>query len=224
MTTLPDRLSDGIIERAKLLNSTLVSDAMGCAGAMDYSIKSLTGIKRIVGTATTVIMKPGDNLYLHQAIYNTTEGYVIVADGKSHTKNAYLGELMAYAAKAMGVSGIIIDGCIRDKGVLETLDFPIFAKGFVSNGPFKDGPGEINVPISCGGVTVNPGDLVIGDEDGVVIVPKNKIQDVFEKAEKKLKYERERVNVINKFEKSKQSGEKLVSLEPSWLREKIKNL
>lgn len=74
------------------------------------------------------------------------------------------------------------------------------------------------------GVTVNPGDLVIGDEDGVVIVPKNKIQDVFEKAEKKLKYERERVNVINKFEKSKQSGEKLVSLEPSWLREKIKNL
>src|SRR5699024_10279636 len=113
-----------------------------------------------------VDLRPGDNLFLHQAIYLGSKGYVLVVDGKGHTKNAYLGDLMANTAKAMGIEGVVIDGLVRDKDELKELNFPIFSKGFIPNGPFKDGPGEVNNTISCGGTTVNPGDLIVGDING----------------------------------------------------------
>ncbi|MEW9674566.1 RraA family protein, partial [Ammoniphilus sp. 3BR4] len=169
-------------ERAKRLNTTLLTDALGCTGSMDYRIKPVAAGMKVVGTAMTVSLRPGDNLFLHQAIHSGKEGYVLVADGKGHTENAYLGELMAGAAKALGLEGIVIDGLVRDKEALTELNFPIFAKGFIPNGPLKDGPGELNAPISCGGVPVQPGDLIFGDEDGVIVVPREKIEEAIEKA------------------------------------------
>ncbi|MDV2885519.1 RraA family protein [Alkalihalophilus pseudofirmus] len=221
MNDLPLLISSEKIERAKKLNTTLLSDAMDCTGSMDYKIKPVTSTAKIVGTALTVSLRPGDNLFLHQAIHMGEEGYVIVADGKGHTQNAYLGELMAFAAKARGLEGIIIDGFVRDKEILNQLDFPIFATGFIPNGPFKDGPGHINIPISCGGVSVQAGDLIIGDEDGVVVVPRDQIEVRLLRAEEKLEYENKRVEVISKYEQSRKAGTPLGSIEPSWLKEKI---
>ncbi|GAB1773344.1 RraA family protein [Priestia megaterium] len=217
----PALLSEKVIKRAKRLNTTLLSDAMGCTGAMDYKIKPVAAGMRVIGTAMTVDMRPGDNLFLHQAIYSGQEGYVLVADGKGHTKNAYLGELMARAAKAIGLEGIVIDGLVRDKEALSELNLPIFAKGFIPNGPFKDGPGQFNQPISCGGVSIHPGDLILGDEDGVIVVPKDKIDNVFAKAEKKLAYEESRMEVIAEYEKNRKQGIIGATIEPSWLKEKM---
>jgi 4-hydroxy-4-methyl-2-oxoglutarate aldolase len=223
MTKIPEKLSDNITEKAKRFSSSLLSDAMERTGSMDYKIKPLTGKRQLVGTAFTVRLKPGDNLYLHQAIYSAQPGHVLVVDGKGNSENAYLGELMALAARERGITGIIIDGLIRDKGFLETMDFPIFAKGFIPNGPFKEGPGELNVTVSCGGTSVIPGDLVFGDEDGVVIVPHNKIEEVFTKAEKKLAYEKNRIEEINQIAKNKKDGIGPTELPPpSWLAEMIK--
>ncbi|WP_225229990.1 RraA family protein [Ureibacillus galli] len=216
-------LSKEIIERAKKLNTTLISDALGCTGSMDYKVKPVSSGMKVVGTALTVDMRAGDNLFLHQGIYCGGEGFVLVADGKGHTENAYLGELMAKAAKAIGIEGIVIDGLVRDKESLIEIGLPIFAKGFIPNGPFKDGPGAINIPISCAGVTVFPGDLIVGDDDGVVVVSKEKIEQVLEKAEAKFKYEEKRLQTIVSYEENRKVGNTdKFSIAPVWLGEKMR--
>lgn len=216
-------LTNAIIERAKSLNSTLISDAMGCNGSMDYKVKPVKVGMKVVGTALTIDLRAGDNLFLHQGIYCGGEGYVLVADGKGHTSSAYLGELMASAAKAMGIEGIVIDGLVRDKEMLGEIGLSVFSKGFIPNGPFKNGPGAINIPISCAGVTVHPGDLIVGDDDGVVVVPKGKIEDTLSKAEKKLDYEKERIEIITNYENQRKQGNAdEISIAPYWLEKKIK--
>ncbi|PMC34403.1 S-adenosylmethionine--2-demethylmenaquinone methyltransferase [Bacillus sp. UMB0899] len=223
MSNNAELLSKEVIERAKKLNTTVLSDALGCTGAMDYRVKPVAAGMKVVGTALTVDLRAGDNLFLHQGIYCGGKGYVLVVDGKGHTENAYLGELMAAAAKANGLEGIIVDGFVRDKEMLGEIGLPIFAKGFIPNGPFKDGPGAINIPISCAGVSVHPGDLIVGDEDGVTVVPKDKIEEVLRKAEDKLVYEEKRLQTINSFiEKSKQENLDGKSIAPGWLADKMK--
>ncbi|MBD8025059.1 RraA family protein [Ureibacillus sp. Re31] len=190
---------------------------------MDYKVKPVSSGMKVVGTALTVDMRAGDNLFLHQGIYCGGEGFVLVADGKGHTENAYLGELMAKAAKAIGIEGIVIDGLVRDKESLIEIGLPIFAKGFIPNGPFKDGPGAINIPISCAGVTVFPGDLIVGDDDGVVVVSKEKIEQVLEKAEAKFKYEEKRLQTIVSYEENRKVGNTdKFSIAPVWLGEKMR--
>lgn len=203
-------LPQSIVDRAKKLSTTLLSDAMGCSGAMDYEIRPLTNKNVIAATAMTVKMRAGDNLFLHQAITIGKPNYILVADGHGHCENAYLGELMTEAAKVNGLEGIIIDGLVRDQEALIELDFPIYARGFIPNGPFKDGPGDINIPISCGGVAVHPGDLIVADADGVVVVPEEKLEEVLTAAEKKLSYEMERLSEIR-------AGK----TEPKWLKKKM---
>lgn len=129
---------------------------------------------------------------------------------------------MARASRAMGIEGIVVDGLVRDKDSLKELGFPIFAKGFTPNGPFKSGPGKINTPISCGGISVNPGDLVFGDSDGIVIIPKDKIENAIIRAEEKLKEESERIETIEQYEEQmKLGGSTTISIKPNWLKEKI---
>ncbi|WP_138418170.1 RraA family protein [Aquibacillus sediminis] len=217
MNKLPNLLPNDVISRAKELSSTLLADALNGTTTMDYNIKPVKSGMSFVGTALTVDVAPGDNLFLHHAIYSGESGYVIVCDGKSHTDRAYLGELMAHSAHAIGLDGIVIDGLVRDRNELSALDFPIFAKGFISSGPFKNGPGKFNVPVKCGDVQVIPGDLVVGDDDGVTVVPKDQIDLALVKAESKLKYEIERINSINEYKSGKSADLK----KPSWLDEKI---
>lgn len=206
----PPLLTNDVIERARQLSTTLLSDVMGCFGAMDYTIKSVSPGMKIFGTAITVSVRPGDNLFFHKALYSAQKGYVLVVDGKGHTKNAPFGEIMATAATAIGVEGIVLDGVARDRAALINLGLPVFTKGFIPTGGDKDGPGEINVNISCGGVSVAPGDLIVGDDDGVVVVPRNRIEEVLELAELKALQETKRIHDI-----------KNGMLQPSWLQTKL---
>lgn len=222
MNTMPEVISEELINRAVKLNSNVFADVLGRSAAMDYKIKPVDDEMKVIGTAITVDVRPGDNLFLHEAIYLGKKGYVLIVDGKNDESNAYLGELMARASRAMGIEGIVVDGLVRDKDSLKELGFPIFAKGFTPNGPFKSGPGKINTPISCGGISVNPGDLVFGDSDGIVIIPKDKIENAIIRAEEKLKEESERIETIEQYEEQmKLGGSTTISIKPNWLKEKI---
>jgi len=124
----------------------------------------------IVGTAFTVKTRPGDNLVLHKAIDAAAAGDVLVVDAGGALDHAMIGELMASWARKRGVAGFVIDGAIRDSHALHELDIPVFAAGVTHRGPYKDGPGELNVVVSVAGMIVRPGDLIAGDHDGVVAI------------------------------------------------------
>jgi RraA family protein len=125
----------------------------------------------MAGTALTVRTAGGDNLVIHQALELIRPGDVIVVDGGGDTGRALVGEIMASIAAHRGAAGFVIDGAVRDAGVLAKGDFPCFARAAIHRGPYKNGPGAINVPVTIGGMVVSPGDIVVGDEDGVVAFP-----------------------------------------------------
>ncbi|EAR68643.1 hypothetical protein B14911_03634 [Bacillus sp. NRRL B-14911] len=136
---------------------------------------------KLIGTAVTVKTRPGDNLLVHKAIDLAEPGDVIVVDAGGDTTNAIVGEIMLRIAKRNGITGFIIDGAIRDTKAFAEGDFPVYAVGVTHRGPYKDGPGEINVPISIDGMCVNPGDLIIGDEDGIAVIPQENAEELLYK-------------------------------------------
>jgi RraA family protein len=122
----------------------------------------------LLGTAITVRVRAGDNLAIHQALEEVRPGDVIVVDGAGDTTRALVGDIMKAIAESRGVAGFVIDGAVRDTDAFADADFPCYARAATPRGPFKSGPGAINVPVCVGGWTVNPGDVVVGDSDGVV--------------------------------------------------------
>ena len=148
------------------------------------------------GPALTVRVPPADNLMIHKAISFIKSGDVVVIDGGGETSWALIGYLMAIAMHKMGAEGIIVHGCIRDSEEIRRAGIPVFCAGFSPNGPFKNGPGEINYPISCGGQIVNPGDLIIADADGVVVLHKELAPLVLNKVKQTIAQERQRIDEI----------------------------
>ncbi|MGE5676942.1 MAG: RraA family protein [Pseudomonadota bacterium] len=209
----PEKIPDDMLERVRKLSPSLLCDAMNSFGTMDYSIKPVKPGSKVLGTAITVKVKPGDNLFLHKAIYLSGKGYVIVLDSNAHKACASWGGMMTRAAAAMGAEGVILDGAVRDVEEIRELGFPVFAACAIPNGPSTNGPGCINHKISCGGVSVSPGDLVFGDDDGVVAVPPDILENVLLKAEAKAKAEEARIREIAEGK-----------LEPDWVREKVSAL
>lgn len=127
--------------------------------------------RKLVGTALTVKARPGDNLLIYRALTEMQPGHVLVVDGGGDTTNALVGELIMRCAIARGCAGFVIDGAIRDVAAFHAADFPCHARGVSHRGPYKLGPGALNVPVAIGGQVVMPGDIVVGDEDGVVSFP-----------------------------------------------------
>lgn len=149
-----------------------ISDLLNRLYAVDPQVRCLTqSCRRVHGPACTVKVFPGDNLMVHKALDVIEPGDVIIVDAGGSTLNAVLGDLISTKAKHRGAVGFVVDGLVRDLPSIEELAFPVFARGSSPIGPLHRGPGEINYSICCGGVVVNPGDIVIGDEMGVVIVP-----------------------------------------------------
>jgi RraA family protein len=136
----------------------------------------------LLGTAVTVRTAPGDNLLVHGAMDIAQEGDVIVVDAGGDLSHAIVGEMMALKAQQKGLRGFVIDGAMRDVAGIRALGLPMYARGATPAGPYKDGPGEVNVEISCGGVVVRPGDILVGDEDGIVVIPKEEAEAVLEAA------------------------------------------
>ena len=175
-----------------------VSDSMARMTSAGSSLRPFHGGgKRLSGAALTVKTRPGDNLMFHKALDMAQPGDVIVVDAGGDLTNAMMGELMAHHAVTLGVAGIVINGAIRDIDEIYKLGLPVYAAGVTHRGPYKDGPGEINVPIAIGGMVISPGDLIIGDEDGVLCVPREQAEELLEAAQAKQKAEHEELTKIH---------------------------
>lgn len=223
---LPELIPQNILERVKKLSTANLADGMDSmnirrGGCMDPEIMPVDSSMKFCGTASTVETEDGDNFPIHVAIYQSSPGYVLVVDGKGYRERAYMGDLMVGAAKAIGMEGVIVDGYVRDKEGIEELNIPVFSRGFMQRSPAKRGPGKINEVIDCGGVTVKPGDLICGDYDGVVVVPRNLILEVIEKAEKKVAYEKKREEDIRNYGLCRLEGKQLPILAPVWVTEML---
>jgi len=151
---------------------------------------------RIIGPALTVKTRPGDNLMIHKALEMVQPGDVLVVDGGGDLTNALVGELMTTYAAARQVAGFVINGAIRDLDVISEGSFPVYAAGVTHRGPYKDGPGEINVPIAIDGMVIRPGDLVMGDADGLLCVPMAEAEEILAAAINKVALEKKMMNDI----------------------------
>lgn len=219
---LPSLIEKELIERASHFSTAELCDGMkdlniNRDGAMDSALMPIDGNLHMVGTACTVETEDGDNFPIHVALYQGKPGYVLLIDGKNYTERPYMGDLMGATAKAVGLNGIVVDGLVRDRIGLREMHLPVYSKGFMQRGPSKKGPGKINVPIMCAGVIVHPGDLVVGDYDGVTVVPREHIGAVLAAAEKKKTYEENRRIVIAEYANCRAEGKELPELAPDWV-------
>ncbi|WP_339283649.1 RraA family protein [Oceanobacillus sp. FSL K6-3682] len=175
------RKEESLIEAFRHCNSANVSDCMERLYSMNAYIRPIGTGRKIVGQAVTIKAALADNLLFHQALLMAEPGDVIVVDSGRDMNYSVCGEIMYSYAKSKKIAGFIVDGCVRDVDYLLAEDFPVFAAGITGRGPYKKGPGEINVDISCGGQVVHPGDIILGDEDGIVVIPPNEAGQILEK-------------------------------------------
>ena len=175
------RPAPGLVAAFQGVPSGNVCDAMDRMGALDYHIKPLAPNTSLAGPALTVRTRPGDNLMVWKAIDVAQPGDVLVIATYEYTTASTFGERVVMAAKAKGIAGIVCDGMCRDASGIRATGVPTFVLGTVPSSPGKDGPGEIGGPVSCGGIVVHSGDVVVGDEDGVVVVPQSDVPAVIER-------------------------------------------
>lgn len=174
-----------------------VSDCMSRLTAGGARLRPMHAGGRMAGPALTIKTRPGDNLMIHKALEMAKPGDVIVVDGGGDLTNSLVGEIMIGMAAKRGLAGVVIYGSIRDAAWVRAQSFPVFAAGVTHRGPYKDGPGEINVKIAIDGMVIEPGDLVIGDDDGLLCVPYDEVQKAYEGANKKQEAEVMMIAQIN---------------------------
>ena len=206
----PDR---ELVEAFRDIPVANIDDCMNRTAAVDGEIRPVNKAK-LLGPAFTVKVPEGDNLMFHKAMDMAKPGDVVVIDAGSDRKRAIFGALMINYCKVRGLGGVIVDGAIRDVEELSQMDFPVYARAVTPNGPYKNGPGEINTVISFGGKVVRPGDIIVGDADGIVVIKPEDAKELAEKAQKVLDME----NGI--LEKILKEG----SYDRPWVDEKLKAL
>ncbi|WP_207536619.1 RraA family protein [Sabulicella rubraurantiaca] len=177
------RVDQALAQRAAKVPVANIGDVMNRMQSLSGTFHAYGGRKRLVGPAFTVKARSGDNLMLHRAVDMARPGDIIVCDGNGDLSVALMGDLMLGHAVVRGIAGVVIDGAVRDVASLAKMDLGVWARGHTPAGPWKEGPGEIGTPISCGGQVVMPGDLICCDEDGVVVVPLDEAESVIAAAE-----------------------------------------
>ncbi len=202
-----ERVDHAVVGQAAQFPSSILADVAGRRGALHGRIAPLAPSMRFAGPALTVEVRPGDNLMIHAAMAVAKPGDVILVDGKGDLSAALMGEIMSQQCVALGVAAVVIDGAVRDSEAIRELGFPMYAAGLNPNGPTKSVSGRLNHAISIGGVTVHPGDLVVGDADGVTVVERAKAASLLPLAVEKVAAETKRIADI----KSRKA------LRPAWL-------
>ena len=191
----PPQADEALIARLRALPAANISDCMHRLTGTS-ALRPYYDGPTMAGTAVTVRARPGDNLLLHKMLDLARPGDIVVVDGGGDLNNSLFGEIMQMYAVSRGIGGIVIDGAIRDAAYLRASSFPVFARGVAHRGPYKDGPGEINVPVSIAGMTVLPGDIVVGDEDGVLAISPDDAELIATAAEAKADQESETKRAI----------------------------
>ncbi len=191
------RVDPALVEAFRPLPVANVSDCMWRMDAGGADLRPMHRDATLAGPAFTLRMRPGDNLLLHKAIDMAQPGDVIVCDAGGDTTNSLFGELMLSHAIKRGVAGLVLNGAVRDADALYQRNHPVYATGVTHRGPYKDGPGEIGFPIALGGMVIHPGDLILGDGDGVLAVPRAGAAEILERSRAKLKAEEKQMAAIN---------------------------
>lgn len=175
-----------LVEAYRSLPPANVADCMGRLSAISSEIRLFSSpVSEIMaGVALTVKARPGDNLMIHKALNLAGPGDVIVVSNEGDRSQSLVGEIIVSYAQWKGVAGWVFDGPIRDVGAISKMTIPVYATGATPGGPFKEGPGEINVPIACGGIHVDPGDIILGDRDGVIVIPRTDAASLLADAQK----------------------------------------
>jgi regulator of RNase E activity RraA len=191
-----ERVAPALVRQSAEFQAAILADVAGRRGAMHGRIAALRPRMQLAGPALTVDVRPGDNLMIHAAIALAKPGDVLVIDGKGDQTAALMGTIMMTACKQLGIAGVIIDGAVRDSLEIDEMDFPVFSVGTNPNGPTKNVPGRIGHPVSCGGVTVRSGDLVVADADGVTVIERERVEGLLPLARKKVEDEAARIAQI----------------------------
>lgn len=185
-----ERASQDLVQAFAAIPTAIISDNLNRLESAGPRIRPLHANGVLAGTALTVKTRPGDNLMIHKAADIASPGDVIVVDGGGDLTNALIGELILTYARRKGVAGFVVNGAARDIDFISQGDFPVFAAGVTHRGPYKDGPGSVNCPISIDGMQICPGDIIIGDMDGVVAIPNLLAPEVLNKATRQVENEK----------------------------------
>lgn len=188
---------ENIIKEFLSIPTTCISDAMDGLNNLHPSIKPLKEEYKLAGRAFTVKVPVGENLSVLKAISEAKRGDILVVDAKGDQYRAVAGDFVVGMAQTLGIGGLVVDGVIRDIIGIKALNFPVFSRGTTVAASGKAGVGEVNVPISCGGVPVNPGDIIVGDADGVVVIPQAKEQQILADSLEKMKKDESREKNIS---------------------------
>jgi len=207
------RPSQELINGFKDIPVANIDDCMSRTAAVDQSIKPYNKAN-VLGPAFTIKVPEGDNLMFHAAMDLAQPGDVIVIDAGGSMSRSIFGELMISYCQKRKLGGVIVDGCIRDVDTLSQIDFPVYAKGITPNGPYKNGPGEINTPVVIGGRTVCPGDIIVGDRDGIVVIKPEEAEELLAKAKE----------IVDKEKKITETIEKEGTYIRPWVDEKLKEI
>ncbi|MFJ3047769.1 RraA family protein [Herbaspirillum chlorophenolicum] len=190
------KVADDVVQQFSAIPVANISDSMSRMTAGGARLRPLHRGGKLAGAAITVKSRPGDNLMVHKALDMAEPGDIVVVDAGGDLSNAIIGELMVAHAIQRRLGGIVINGAVRDLDAIQSGTFPVFAAGVTHRGPYKDGPGEINVPIAIDGMVIEPGDLVVGDSDGLLCVAYGDIAAVYAAAKAKNDAEAEQMAAI----------------------------
>jgi RraA family protein len=207
------QVSAQLVQAFKGLPVANISDCMTRMTAGGARLRPMHKSGYLAGPALTVKCRPGDNLMIHKALIMAQPGDVIVVDAGGDLTNSLFGELMTATAVKRGVAGIVLNGAVRDAEEIGQGTFPLYAAGVTHRGPYKDGPGEINVPIAIDGMVIHPGDLILGDADGLLCVPFDSTEEVLAATRKKMEQEKQTMADIA-------AGK----LDTSWIDAKLRSL
>lgn len=191
-----ERVSPALVRQASTFQAAILADVNGRRGALHGRVAALRPTMKLAGPALTVDVRPGDNLMIHAAMALAKPGDVLVIDGKGDQTAALMGTIMMTACRQLGIAGVVIDGAVRDSLEIEEMGFPVFCVGTNPNGPTKNVPGRIGQPITCGGVPVRSGDLVVADADGVVVIERERAEGLLPLAPRKVEDEAARIAQI----------------------------
>ena len=183
ITSLADSPTTDVIRRLGAIPAANIGDAQERIGVASGLSPVWAGAK-LAGPAYTVWTRPGDNLFIHKALDGARPGDVIVINGGGDVSRALIGDLIGIRAKNLGIAGFVIDGAVRDADALAACGLPVFARSVTPAGPYKFGPGRLQLPVAIAGVVVSPGDLVVADADGVVVVRRDEAEQVLAEAER----------------------------------------